>query len=110
MDGAKDKIKSVFMIFQIKDAIRFMTNATHKFVINSKEKSRPSQRSQPYSVSSRKVKTVGSKKSIGAIGQTVHGLKENKQVCPLCHFEATTKNPYRHLQDHLGELLVTKPN
>ena len=39
LDGAKDKLKSVLMIFQIKDAIRFMTNATHKFVINSKEKS-----------------------------------------------------------------------
>ena len=70
--------------------------------INTKDKSRSSQRSQPYSVNPRKVKTVGSKKSIGAIGQTVHGLKENRQVCPLCKFEATTKNPYRHLQDHLG--------
>ena len=69
-------------------------------------KSRSSQRSQPYSVSARRARTVGSKKSIGAIGQTVHGLKENKQVCPLCNFEATTKNPYRHLQDHLGKLTV----
>ena len=72
--------------------------------VSTKEKSRSSQRSQPYSVSGRKVKSAASKKSIGAIGQTVHGLKENKQVCPLCDFEATTKNPYRHLQDHLGKL------
>ena len=72
--------------------------------INTKDKSRASQRGQPYSVNPRKVKTVGSKKSIGAIGQTVHGLKENRQVCPLCKFEATTKNPYRHLQDHLGKV------
>ena len=72
--------------------------------VSTKEKSRSSQRSQPYSVNGRKVKSAASKKSIGAIGQTVHGLKENKQVCPLCDFEATTKNPYRHLQDHLGKL------
>ena len=39
--------------------------------------------------------------SIGAIGQALYGLA-GKQICPLCRFEATTKNPYRHLQDHLG--------
>ena len=53
-----------------------------------------SQNSAPYKKPSRA-------KSIGAIGQALHGL-HGKQVCPLCKFEATTKNPYRHLQDHLG--------
>ena len=24
------------------------------------------------------------------------------QICPICMFQATTKNPYRHLQDHLA--------
>ena len=24
------------------------------------------------------------------------------QICPICKFQATTKNPYRHLQDHLA--------
>ena len=26
------------------------------------------------------------------------------QICPICKFQATTKNPYRHLQDHLARV------
>ena len=26
------------------------------------------------------------------------------QICPICKFQATTKNPYRHLQDHLARM------
>ena len=45
--------------------------------------------------------------SIGAMGQAIHGLEGEKvQVCPLCRWVARTKNPYRHLQDHLGRPLV----
>lgn len=62
-----------------------------KTIIN---RSKVSQNSAPY-------KKTNRTKSIGAIGQALHGL-HGKQVCPLCKFEATTKNPYRHLQDHLG--------
>ena len=43
-------------------------------------------------------------KSIGAIGQELHGSQgQGKQLCPLCNFEGKTRNPYRHLQDHLGK-------
>ena len=43
-------------------------------------------------------------KSIGAIGQELHGTQgQGKQLCPLCNFEGKTRNPYRHLQDHLGK-------
>ena len=46
----------------------------------------------------------GKAKGIGAIGQEFYGKDaENKQVCALCPFVATTKNPYRHLQDHFGK-------
>jgi len=49
--------------------------------------------------------------SLGALGQALHGpfmgiprdSRENAvQICPICKFQATTKNPYRHLQDHLA--------
>ena len=26
------------------------------------------------------------------------------QICPICKFQASTKNPYRHLQDHLARV------
>merc|ERR1719285_470853 len=47
--------------------------------------------------------------SLGALGQALHGMprdsRENAvQICPLCKFQATTKNPYRHLQDHLARV------
>jgi len=51
--------------------------------------------------------------SLGALGQALHGQmlgiprdsRENAvQICPLCKFQATTKNPYRHLQDHLARM------
>ena len=46
-------------------------------------------------------------KSIGAIGQELHGSQgQGKQLCPLCNFEGKTRNPYRHLQDHLGKTSV----
>ena len=41
------------------------------------------------------------------------------QICPICKFQASTKNPYRHLQDHLARVhfkerialeLPTKPS
>ena len=28
--------------------------------------------------------------------------QEGVQTCAICHFQATTRNPYRHLQDHLA--------
>lgn len=47
--------------------------------------------------------------SLGALGNALHGspgmkdARENAvQICPICKFQATTKNPYRHLQDHLA--------
>merc|ERR1712156_898040 len=49
--------------------------------------------------------------SLGALGQALHGplmgiprdSRENAvQICPICKFQAPTKNPYRHLQDHLA--------
>lgn len=51
--------------------------------------------------------------SLGALGQALHGTllgiprdsRENAvQICPICKFQATTKNPYRHLQDHLARM------
>jgi len=51
--------------------------------------------------------------SLGALGQALHGTmlgiprdsRENAvQICPICKFQATTKNPYRHLQDHLARV------
>lgn len=47
--------------------------------------------------------------SLGALGQALHGIprdsRENAvQICPICKFQATTKNPYRHLQDHLARV------
>jgi len=47
--------------------------------------------------------------SLGALGQALHGMprdcRENAvQICPICKFQATTKNPYRHLQDHLARV------
>ena len=39
---------------------------------------------------------------IGAMGQAVWGFGAGNQICPICRFQATTKNPYRHLQDHLA--------
>jgi len=50
-------------------------------------------------------KKQGKAKGIGAIGQEFYGKDaENKQVCALCPFVATTKNPYRHLQDHFARI------
>jgi len=48
-------------------------------------------------------------KSLGALGKALHGFprdsgKQAVQICPLCRFQATTKNPYRHLQDHLARV------
>ena len=48
-------------------------------------------------------------KSLGALGLSLHGLprdpkSQSIQMCPLCKFQATTKNPYRHLQDHLARV------
>ena len=48
-------------------------------------------------------------KSLGALGKALHGLPRDSgnqamQICPLCRFQATTKNPYRHLQDHLARV------
>jgi len=48
-------------------------------------------------------------KSLGALGKALHGTPSNPtnpamQICPLCKFQATTKNPYRHLQDHLARV------
>jgi len=48
-------------------------------------------------------------KSLGALGQALHGLPRDSrhqavQICPICKFQATTKNPYRHLQDHLARV------
>lgn len=51
--------------------------------------------------------------SLGALGQALHGpqmgiprdSRENAvQICPICKFQASTKNPYRHLQDHLARV------
>jgi len=47
--------------------------------------------------------------SLGALGQALHGIprdsRENAvQICPICKWQATTKNPYRHLQDHLARI------
>ena len=48
-------------------------------------------------------------KSIGAIGQELHGSQgQGKQLCPLCNFEGKTRNPYRHLQDHLGKTAAVR--
>jgi len=49
----------------------------------------------------------GNTRSLGALGQQMHGLPRDSknqavQICPLCKFQAATKNPYRHLQDHLA--------
>eukprot|EP00092_Neocalanus_flemingeri_P030166 GFUD01032744.1.p1 GENE.GFUD01032744.1~~GFUD01032744.1.p1 ORF type:complete len:277 (-),score=46.43 GFUD01032744.1:95-925(-) len=51
--------------------------------------------------------------------RSLHGLPRDPKMCPICKFQATTKNPYRHLQDHLArvhfkkrlqrELPATKP-
>ena len=48
-------------------------------------------------------------KSLGSLGLSLHGLprdpkSQSIQMCPLCKFQATTKNPYRHLQDHLARV------
>jgi len=55
------------------------------------------------------VKNVRKVKSLGSLGQVLQGLPKDPklksvQVCPLCNFEASTKNPYRHLQDHLARV------
>ena len=68
--------------------------------------------------------------SLGALGQALHGPQMGKfmktwnkvllnvilsgiprdsrenavQICPICKFQASTKNPYRHLQDHLARV------
>ena len=47
--------------------------------------------------------------SISAMGQAVHGgLGKSNQsgncICPICRFEGVTKNPYRHLQDHMARV------
>jgi len=62
-----------------------------------KSKSKGSPTTLPY------IKT----RSLGALGQELHGLPRDSrnqalQICPLCKFQAATKNPYRHLQDHLA--------
>eukprot|EP00092_Neocalanus_flemingeri_P019694 GFUD01021330.1.p1 GENE.GFUD01021330.1~~GFUD01021330.1.p1 ORF type:complete len:280 (-),score=65.96 GFUD01021330.1:105-944(-) len=36
------------------------------------------------------------------------GLPRNPKMCPLCKFQARTKNPYRHLQDHLARVHFKK--
>ena len=50
---------------------------------------------------------------LGALGQAIHGHQMGiprdsretaVQICPICKFQASTKNPYRHLQDHLARL------
>ena len=45
--------------------------------------------------------------SLRALAQGTHGAAAGERDCPLvCGFRATTKNPYRHLQDHLGRSVV----
>eukprot|EP00092_Neocalanus_flemingeri_P036049 GFUD01039249.1.p1 GENE.GFUD01039249.1~~GFUD01039249.1.p1 ORF type:complete len:276 (-),score=51.26 GFUD01039249.1:65-892(-) len=40
--------------------------------------------------------------------RSLHGLPRDPKMCPLCKFQATTKNPYRHLQDHLARVHFKK--
>merc|ERR1719282_1341431 len=45
--------------------------------------------------------------SITAMSQAVNGglgKTSGNCICPICRFEGVTKNPYRHLQDHMARV------
>ena len=45
--------------------------------------------------------------SITAMSQAVNGSlgkTSGNCICPICRFEGVTKNPYRHLQDHMARV------